>query len=231
MVRNLFLLPVLFIHSFVFAQEPIDSFAFKNFVKFFPALTLPDTIGYKSDEIEYSEYSNDDFEMDETSDSIDSESIFEDSSASFEIGLLEKPDSVLIHAQNVQAFLLKPKETQFVKWEYLDDTIPLSYYVVNRLNTRKNFYCLLVEARYFVYSNLYSEKYLCIVSKRGKLLDKILVASFKYGGTCIILGPLRGPYFKQSCSVVKNDLTIEYLDDEKRIRYKIDRRGRIISNN
>lgn len=195
-----------FITASLFAQPEKKQISFSNFISQFPTVQLPDTIQYTADEFDYGYYEpegNDD-EAD-TSANVTNDS----TSIKYRNSVLPKPDSLIISDALVQTFLLADTEHVYIYWpEYKPDTIHPVYYFSKRFITGQHFYCVVYEKQ-FVYSGAaFCQKYLCTLTRNGKLIDKIKVASADYSGTGFLHGDFRVPWFPDEKSIISKAFTI-----------------------
>jgi hypothetical protein len=111
----------------------------------------------------------------------------------------------------MKSFLLNDTESVtpfYPKGEAVDTVYPV-YYVTAKFKTNKDFICLIYEMQYNIGSgNPNAEKYVCTLTKTGKLIDKLLVASANYSGTGILTESFRVPWFPDVQSKISKDLTI-----------------------
>ncbi len=195
----------------VFGQTEMKNKRFDNFIKQFPATNLPDTIQYSVIEFDYGYYEPDDEQGDV--DSANSRRVI-DTTQEYQNSVLPKPDSLIITYELVKSFLLADAEKPTVYWaQDSPDTIHPIYYFTKKFLTNKNFYCVVYERQFYFNGNPYCQKYLCTLTKNGKFIDKIKVASADYSGTGILGDGFRVPWFPDEKSVINQDLKILYFKE------------------
>lgn len=214
MSKTTFLI-LFFISSTIYGQKTIG---FDNFIKLFPKTNLPTCIKYSEKEFQTEYYTSDDTTVKD--------------SIPFHDHVLPKDSSLIIKYALVQSFLLEDKEKVTPLWPDNSphpDTISPTYYISTRLTTNKIFICLIYERQFRSGNNPYAEKYLCTLTKTGKLIDKVLVASADYSGTGILADSFRAPWFPDVQSCISNDLTIIFKnpEDNKDETYQVDDNGKI----
>jgi hypothetical protein len=83
----------------------------------------------------------------------------------------------------VSKFFLKKNETYVLSGVGKDTDITPVYYPVCRLSTGREFHSFIIERRYcWIDSIITREHILCTLNKRGKLVDKLVIASADFGG-------------------------------------------------
>ena len=190
---------------------------FTNFIKSFPSVELPDTIQYSDAEFSYGYY-----------DCSSNTSDAKDTAVKYQDGVLSKDDSLIINYALAKEILLG--DTGRTDDEGSNDSTQAIFYITSRIITHKNFYCIVYEEqknpRYSAWS--IAHKYLCTFTKKGKLINQILVASADYSGTGILCEGFRVPFYPNEYSFITNNLKIFFYDPENHdIIYQIDKRGRI----
>jgi hypothetical protein len=204
-----------FISSVIYGQTTIE---FENFIKLFPETNLPTCIKYSEKEFQTEYYTSNDTKVKER--------------IPFHDHILPKDSSLNIKYALVQTFFLADTEKVTPLWpdnSPQSDTIFPTYYISTCLTTTKNFICLIYERQFRYGNNPYAEKYLCTLTKTGKLIDKVLVASADYSGTGILADNFRVPWFPDKQSSISNDLTIilKNPEDNKDEIYQVDDNGKI----
>jgi len=205
---------LLFISSTVFGQKNIG---FDTFVKLFPKTTLPTCIKYSESEFKTEYYTPEDTTAKD--------------SIPYHDHILPKDSSLIIKYELVKLFLLA--DTEIVTPRYPDngttsDTIYPIYYISTRLITNTNFVCLIYERQFNFNGSTNAEKYICTITKAGKLIDKILVASADYSGNGILAEGFRVPWFPDTKSDINKDLSIIFKDaNYGDFIYQIDDNGKI----
>lgn len=207
---------ILFISSKAFGQKNIK---FDAFAKSFPKTTLPTTIKYSEFEFKTEYYTRED-------------TTAQKDSIPYHDHILPKDTSLIIKYELVQSFLLADSEVitpRFPDNNTSSDSIFPTYYISTRLITNKNFVCLIYERQFNIGSgNSCAEKYLCTITKDGKLIDKILIASANYSGTGILDEDFRVPWFPETKSNITKDLSIILKDGNNgTLKYQIDNKGKI----
>ncbi len=195
---------------------------FRNFIKLFPKRNLPVCIQYADKEFDIQKYVPEEEEM--------RDSIAKDKIITYKNTILAKSDSLELSYELVKTYLLADSETVTLYWpnDYPDTMHPV-YYVNERLLTDKNFFSLIYERQFSDGSgNPYAYKYLCTLSAKGKLIDKVVLASAEYSGTGILGSGFRVPWFPDNKSCINKDLVITFTgNDEHVVIYKIDDKGKI----
>lgn len=239
MTRFLTILTIYFTLTTVTAFGQTErKISFHNFIKQFPKISLPDTIQYSSDEFDYGYYKPDYEQNGE--DSANYQKVIDTTTTQYQNSVLPKSDSLIITYDLVKSFLLTDTEQVTVYWsEDFPDTM---YYFTKNLFASKNFYCVVYESQYYYNGSSYCQKYLCTLGKKGKLIDKIKVASANYSGTGILGDGYRVPWYPDEKSIVTQDLKIFYFkegiqfmttagSDKVELRsnniYQIDNKGKI----
>lgn len=207
---------LLFISSTTLGQKNVR---FDTFVKLFPKTTLPTSIKYSE-----SEFKTEYYTPENTTTKKDR--------IPYHDHILPKDTSLIIKYELIKLFLLA--DTEIVTPRYpdnssLSDTIFPTYYASNRLIINKNFECLIYERQFNVGAgNPFAEKYLCTLTKTGKLIDKFLVASADYSGTGILAEGFRIPWFPDTQSNISKTLSIIFKDGNYGdSTYQIDDKGKI----
>lgn len=217
MSKTIFII-LLFISSITYGQKNIR---FDNFVKLFPKITIPTCIKYSESEFHTKYYTP--------------ENTLQKESIPYHDHVLPKDSSLIIKHELVKSFLLTNTEDATLLNHTNKDPasylIYPTYYITTQIIVNKNFVCLIYERRYNDDLNdyPYAEKYLCTITKTGKLIDKILVASANYSGTGILTESFRIPWFPDTQSNINNDLLISLKDGKNGnfTLYKIDDTGKI----
>jgi len=75
---------------------------------------------------------------------------------------------------------------------------------------------LIYEAQADFTINRVAEKYVCSITKKGKTIDKILVASINYSSSVISVDGYRIPWFLNAKSFINTDMTITFDDENSR---------------
>ena len=213
-----------FISTIAFGQKTLD---FPRFVEQFPEIELPVTIQYSRDEFDYAYYTPDESEM--NSDSI--LHINDSVKIEYQNSVLRKSELLTISYELVKAFLLADTENVFLLGPESNplDTIYPSYFISQRLKSKNDYLCLIYEAQFEFAGHPIAEKYLCTLTKTGKLIDKVLVASANYSGTGIIGNDYRIPWYPNVKSLISIDMTITFSDENSNEKvFKIDKFGKII---
>lgn len=195
---------------------------FDNFIKSFPISTLPANIKYSESEFKTEYYTPED-------------SASKKDSIPYHDHVFQKDSSLIIKYELVKLFLLADTEKvapTFVINNPVVDTIYPTYYISTLLMIDKNFVCLVYERQFDMGTgNPCAEKYLCTITKTGKLIDKILVASANYSGTGILDEGFRVPWFPKTQSFLNSDLSIVFKDSNYGdFNYQIDDNGKINLN-
>ena len=203
----------------------------EDFIKRFAIVSLPDTIQYSANEFDYEYYESENEEDNEST------------SSKYQNTVLPKPDSLIITYDLVKTFLLAKSEELTEYWpEDSHDTIFPTYYYSKGILSRNNFYCIVYEKQFYFGDKPFCQKYMCTLTKNGKLIDKIKVASADYSGTGILRDEFRIPWFPDEISIINKDLKIYYFKEgihlmtragsdkvelDPEIVYQIDDKGKI----
>ncbi len=201
---------------------------FQEFLERFPPKALPTVIAFERNEFDYGYYSDENL-GDETDSSVTRVEI---SGQEYQNSVLVKDDSLMITYELVQQYLMADSESVAPTWQVegvTTDTLFPIYYVSSRLQPGKSFICVIYERQFIIGSGDNAEKYLCTMSKKGKLIDKILVASANYSGTGIMGDSFRVPWFPNVRSEIQQDLSIHFIDaNQGYSNYKINNKGKIV---
>jgi len=189
---------------------------FKDFVNLFPKTTLPTTIKYSESEFKTEYYTPEN-------------SLVKGDSIPYHDHVLPKDSSLIINSELVKSFLLLDSEKVELKTP-TDNLQSIVFYISSKLIINKNFICLIYERQFQTDGTPNAEKYLCTLTSKGILIDKILVASANYTGTGILVDSFRVPWFPDVMSSINNDLTIKFTNSHDGDSfYQIDKKGKIIN--
>lgn len=215
MSKTIFII-LLFISSTTYGQKNLR---FDSFVKLFPKTTLPACIKYSESEFKTEYYTPENSA--EKKDSIP-----------YHDHILPKDTSLIIKYELVKSYLLADSEVVIPRYpdnSITSDTIYPIYYISTRLITNTNFVCLIYERQFSFNGSTNAEKYLCTITKTGKFIDKLLVASADYSGTGILDEGFRVPWFPDTQSNINNYLSIILKDGNYGdSAYQIDDKGSIM---
>lgn len=214
-MKRIIFIVLLFVFTKSFGQK---NHRFDTFVKLFPKVTLPTTIRYSESEFQTDYYTPEDTSV--RKDSIP-----------YADHILPKDSVLIINYELVKSFLLA--DTESVTPRCPDNSsisviVYPKYYVSSQLITNTNFICLCYERQYYFNGNTNAEKFLCTITKTGKLIDKIMVASADYSGTGILAEGFRVPWFPDTKSDIKKDLSIAFKNGNfGDFIFQIDNNGKI----
>ncbi|MBI4929354.1 MAG: hypothetical protein HY841_01220 [Bacteroidetes bacterium] len=180
-----------------------------NFLKLFPKTNLPVCIDYKKDK-----FLKQDGQQGE---------------------ILAKPDSQIISNDLVKKFLLADTE-QLYYYNTFGDTSDCNFYSIKRISTDKSFNIIVYERQYNLHGWTYSEKFLCTLTKQGKLISKVLVASYNQQDFFISSDGGRVPFYAEKKGCIEKGLQINVIiisdnvggANEIAISYLINADGQII---
>lgn len=225
-IASCFLFSIYFFAPFL--SQGQKSNEFQAFLHRFPPKSLPATIAYERDEFDYGYYSDENFNNENDTSGI----TIEINGQEYQNSVLLKDDSLIITYELMHQFLMADTESVTPGRpvnETPNDTRNPTYYISSKLNISKPFYCVVYERQLWIGSNSGAEKYLCTLNKKGKLLDKILVASANFSGTGIMGDSFRVPWFPDVRSEIMEDLTIHFKDANRGSAvFKINSKGKIL---
>ena len=135
-------------------------------------------------------------------------------------------DSLMLSPELVKKLLI-PKKSSFGKG--MNKSLNSEYFALNLIAKEKKYYVLTYERIIDeVYEN--AETYLCTLSKKGKCISSVLIASSIYSGTGSLDDGGRFPYYEQSESCIEKNLTIivSFPSKGEKKKYQIKNNGEIV---
>ncbi len=212
------IIALIFSFSFSSNADAQSAERFTDFVKRFPVLVLPATIRYAGNEF-ITEYHT----PDKTKKNKKPKAI------PYVGGFKPKSASLLISNVSVRSFLFSDSTDGLVPGSQYDtaDSTYAKYYINSQIVTGKQFIALIYEIQFDTNGHPGAEKILCTFSKKGKLTDRMLLASAVFSGTAALDEGFRIPFYPEVKSSVDNKMTIKFTGDETKV-YTITPSGHIV---
>ena len=116
-----------------------------------------------------------------------------------------KNDSLSLSSELVKTLFVPKKKLNLE--EGIDENLDSNYFA-DKMIIKKNNFCALTYERVIKDSNGSTETYLCTIDDKGICISVILIASSLYNGTGTLENGDRFPYYEQTESCIKKDLSI-----------------------
>ena len=226
-MKKIIILIFILSSSIAFCQQ--NKQHFEEFISNFPIAKLPDTIRFSDDEFEYNYFiPGDDGAFDDSIKTNIDTTLVDTSKIKYRSEVKIPSENLEIDFNDVKLYLYCDSDNIYKDLRDLTelDSAYLKFYCVSNYITNRNFICLVFQ-RYFGWNN--SEKYLCTLTKSGKFIDKILIASGDSYFSSILGTNYKIPWFPEEYGFINKSLKIDFFKvwNDEHIFYQIDNNGRI----